>query len=382
MKGIPLPARLVSSCTDVRNDGLTMKKEWVGKVSVPSNWDIKDNSLEVLPSDFMLERTHREIHGCGPCVVAGRISDALRELSIEAEYDNEKAKAKCRTSDFVTFRIRLYAGGESGSPVIVELQKRTGQSMLYMQSCRAILGAAEGNKIADQPKRMGPPSLMKRPISDMQCLKGVFAAADTEVDVTFALAKAIELLRSSKRDANLLGMENLCHLTDALKSSAKIASHAAKCVVIGDKQFNVRDEIEALIQRSAETPEFNEAQKEGGMDYSEQIHHHALRLFSSSLDLTAQAGLLQGAIEGQSWFVGYLIPTLIDEVKDAVIRPTNSYIAACCLNSLLCSTVALERVMALDGLAILETANKIGQRHHELLENETGRCIKSLQRGL
>jgi hypothetical protein len=357
-----------------------MKKEWVGKV--PSNWDIKDNSLEVLPSDFMLERTHREIHGCGPCIVASRISDALRELSIEAEYDNEKAKAKCRTPDFVTFRIRLYAGGESGSPVIVELQKRTGQSVSYMQSCRAILGAAEGIIIADQPKRMGSTSLTKRPISDMKCLKGVFAAADTEKDSAFALAKAIELLRSAKRDANLLGMQSLCHLTDALKSSSKTAAHAAKCVVIGDKEFNVRDEIEALIQRSAETPEFKECQNEGGMDYSELIHHHALRLFSSSLELTAQAGVLEDAIEGQSWFVGYLIPTLIDEVKDALIRPTNSYIAACCLNSLLCSTVAVERVLALDGLAILESANKVGQRNHALLENETGRCIKTIRQGL
>ena len=381
-KGNFRPSGFVAAKEDIRMDGLTMAKEWIGKVAVTSNWDIKDDGLKTVPLDFLLERTHKEIHGCGACEVACRISDALRDLSIEAEFDDERAKAKCCTRDFVSFRIRLFASGEGGTPVIVEVQKRSGQTMSFMQSCRAILSAAEGLKVAEQPQKKGPPSTFKLPIGEMQCLKGVPPVVITNEDVRSYLEKSIELMRSDKRDANLLGIENLCLLTDPLKTALSTASRVSFYVVIGDDKCNIRDEIEVLSQRSAETSAFMQSPMEEGVDYFQQIHHHILRLFSNALLLTAQSGLLHDAVQSQSWFRGHLVPTLLDEIKNAALCPNNSHVAAKCLHSLMCSDVACDEVLALDGLVTLRSARVFGHRRHEQLATESDRCVKALERRL
>lgn len=363
-------------------DGLTMEKEWIGKVAVISNWDIKDDGLKMVPLDFPLERTHKEIYGCGAGEVAGRISDALRDLSIEAEFDDERAKAKCCTRDFVSFKIRMFASGEGGTPVIVEVQKRSGQTMSFMQNCRAILAAAEGQKVAEQPRKKGPPVSFKLPIREMQCLKGVPPVEITNDEVRTYVEKSIVLIRSDKRDANLLGIENLCFLTDPRKTALATASRASFYVVIGDEMCNVRDEIEALSQRSIETSAFMQSPTEEGVDYFQQIHHHILRLFSNALSLTAQSGFLHEAVQSQSWFRGYLVPTLLDEIKNASQCPNNSHVAVNCLYSLMCSDVACDEVLALDGLVTLRSARVFGHQRHEQLARECDLCVKALERRL
>ena len=100
----------------------TVTQEWTSQ-----QWDVKGHDLEMVPVDFPLERTHREIR-CDASEVAKRISSSLQRLSIDAEYDNEKAKAKCKTMECVKFRIRLYASGENGQPVVVEVQRRSGST--------------------------------------------------------------------------------------------------------------------------------------------------------------------------------------------------------------------------------------------------------------
>jgi len=377
-KGMTRPSGPFSTNAEDRSDGLVMKKEWMGHLEVPSNWHINDNDLQMVPLDFPLERTHREIHGSGACEIAGRISDAMRELSIEAEYD--KAKAKCRTSDFVSFRIRLYAGGLGVSPVIVEVQKRSGQTMSFMRSCRAILGAAEGKQVSMQAKKAPSPFLLQ-PVGDLLCLKGVLPVQNSVENLSLGLDKVIALLRSNKRDSNLLGMENLCLLTNQFKTAPETASRAAICFIIGDNKFNLRDEVEALLQRNTETVELNDSPINGEVDYSEQIHHHALRLFSNCLELTAHADLLRGAIREQPWINRSLIPTLLDEIKEADHSPSNSHIAVLCLNSLICCSLALQRVLELNGLETLRTAKIVGKRCHKLLEIESERCIQILESG-
>ena len=51
--------------------------------------------------DFHLERTRREINKVSVNEVVERITNALRLLSIEAEFDGENAKAKCKTSTWL-----------------------------------------------------------------------------------------------------------------------------------------------------------------------------------------------------------------------------------------------------------------------------------------
>jgi len=112
------------------------------------NWLVGDDSLGRVPIDYPLERTSRIIAEPAS-VIANRISNCLCLRSIEADFDNKRAIAKCNTLDHVCFRVRLFAPRkeEDGPGTIVEIQKRRGDTISFLRDCRAILNAAEGGGV-------------------------------------------------------------------------------------------------------------------------------------------------------------------------------------------------------------------------------------------
>lgn len=357
--------------------GLSVKQEWKGEVALPTCWQVKTEALKM--ASFPLERTHREIPGAEAEEVCSRISEALRVLSIEAEYDDQKAKAKCRTGDYACFRIRLYAGSEEGQPVIVELQRRSGSGMSFMQSCRAILCAAEGKMITPETSKKMPP-FMKSPVCNMKCLQGLKPTeVDREAEVANAFNKVVELLNKDQHDSSVLAMEHLCILTDPLKTFPETAVKAAKIIVVSDNdKYNIREDMTALLERDAVPADFDHV--DIGQNHADRLRHLALLVFSNALALIAKDGSLERAIQKEQWFDEFLIPTLMDQVQSARTSPNNASIATCCLNSLMsCSTVARGLVHEYDGLQIIAQAHEHGAQCHELLANETSRCMKALE---
>ena len=354
----------------VKSQCLSVKEEW------NSCWRVRTESLEM--PEFPLERTHREIPGVDAEEVSSRISEALRLLSIEAEYDDIKAKAKCRTNDYACFRIRLYAGSEEGQPVIVECQRRSGSSMSFTQSCRAILCAAEGRALASEATKKKVPPFMKCPVSNMRCLQGLKTEeVDRGAELACALNKVMELLRKDKHDLSVIAMENLCALTDPLKTFPDTALKASRVIFVSDDKFNIREEMTALLERDGVSPDFDHV--DIGPDHPARLRHLALLVFSNALTLTAKDGSLERAIQQEQWFDEFLIPTLMDQVSSAKTCPNNASIATCCLNSLMsCSSIARGLVREYDGLQIIGQAHEHGVHCHELLANETRRCMKAL----
>ena len=357
--------------------GLSVKEEWKGKIAIPACWVVKTQSLEMLPP-FPLEHTHREIFGVEAEEVSSRISEALRVLSIEAEYNEEKAKAKCRTSDYACFRIRLYAGSEEGQPVVVELQRRSGPGISFMQSCRAILSAAEGQLPTTQGTPKKVPPFTKCPIGSMKCLQGVMPDVNREAELASALDKVVELLRKDHLDASALAMESLLHLTDPIDTCPESAMRASKTVVLSDEEYNLREEMTTLLERDGVALDFDHVNAVG-QDSADRLRHLALLVFSNALKLTAKDGSLEVAVQGEKWFSEFLVPTLMDEVRSASTSPNNAYVACGCLNSLMsCSAVARGLVREYDGVQIIGEAHAYGKRRHELLATETERCMETL----
>jgi hypothetical protein len=374
--GISRPGPLSSSGELKRSVsvGLAVKKEWN-----ESNWSWKVCELEPVPVDFPLERTHREIYDADATEVAKRISNALRLLSVDAEYDGEKARAKCTTSDMLSFRIRLYAGGQGGLPVVVEVQRRNGSSSSFMRVCRQILGAAEGAQVTAEtvPPRKKMPPFMKGPVSAMQCLQSVAAKPDPDAETTIVLNKSMDLLRSKQKDSNLLGLENLCFLTDPLKTVPVVALGACKAIILRDNCSEIREEVGVMLQKDAFLPE--EFDDDTMKVFADKSRHLALVLLSNVLSLTSIDGCLASAVKSEKWFADFLIPSLLDEVKSVESSANNAYEAACGLTSLAtCSDVA-RRLME-DNAAIedLQAAYHYGLHNHELLANEAERSLIAL----
>jgi len=346
-----------------RSDSVTVKKEWTGELAV-QNWNVQPESLEMVPLDFPLERTHREITDTDVCIVAGRISSVLQKLSIDAEFDHEEAKCKCTSQDFVGFRIRLYAGGEGGQPVVVEVQRRTGSARSFMMSCRSILAAAEG-KVYERKLKMGMPSK----IGNMKCLQGIALPkmVDPEKEAMDALSNVVILLQDKRVDTNVLGLENLVCLTDPTKTSSKTASISAKSVVVGYGKFCLREEIYLVLERCAERTVTDE--DAGCMDYTERVRTLSLQAFSNALALLTPDSL--ESLE-KGWFQDMFIPMLISEVDNVNESPTRASIAICCINSLPKSAMRSVRVES------IRQAHAVGCERNELLATEAGRCLAKL----
>lgn len=348
-----------------------VEKEWSAMMS-PSLWNVKCEDLEMVPLDFPLERTNREIMGETASVVSSRISNALRCLSIEADFDDKKANAKCKSSDLVYFRIRLYSGGEDGQPVVVEVQRRCGSASSFMHSCRAILNSAEGKGIEEALGMKKVPPFMKKPIGQMKCLHTVVPNNENVDEAVIAeLDCVMEMLRSKQRESNVLGLENLCNITDPLKTVPLVAIRVSKCVVLGDEKFDVREEIRALTERDVFVSE------DGPSEHAEHLRHLSLAAFASALSTCSKDGCLTSAVKDQKWFADHLIPLLLDELKRAPLSAGIAYRAASCLYSLIeCSVEARIIVERSGGVDALEKAHEFGVGSHGLLANETLLCLK------
>lgn len=356
-----------------RSESFGITNEWNGS-GFPSTWQVNSKDLDLVPIDFPLERTHREIKE-DAAVVASRISEVLRLLSIETEFDDEKAKAKCTTSDCVNFRIRLYAGGEEGLPVVVELQRRSGSAGSFMRSCRVILNAAEGlaNESVQSQQKMPP--MMAKPVRNMKCLQKVIDDDKTVLENSrVALNGIIEMIRSNRQDLNILGLENLCCLTDPIRSSPLGSLQVAKDVIIGNDNYDIREELRMLTEHDSFVPEFD--LNEGLPDHSQHLRLLALKVFSNSMSLCSKDGCLASSVKEQSWFADCLIPTLIDEVKRTAVSSNNAYEASSCLSSLVASSERARQIVIDNGaVKVLESAYEFGCQFHELLKEEAKRCL-------
>lgn len=337
-----------------------------------SNWRVPNSALECVPEYFVLERTSRFVGGTCASIVSARISDCLRSRSIMAQFENDRAIAKCTTRDFVRFRINLYAGrGDFKHGVIVEVQRRSGSGISFMQDCRAVLDAAEGYYAG------GDPDLYETcPISELQCIKEM--KQDDEVrrnDFAQALKLAMDLLASEGEDSHLLGIDHLSVLTDVNKTNKEDAITAAKSIV-SERNRNAFETMSTLILNEHET----DAENDSGTDLSCKARNLVLLVFSNVFHLAKSDAHLQKLITNHAWFVDQLVPVIVEDLKNANISPHDASLAARSLSTLsVFSVEAKSKARDNGALMALSEACEFGHGNHEALAKVSEHCIMALQ---
>jgi len=349
--------------------GIIVRHEWK-----ECNWKI--STLNKVPLDFPLERTRREVEVPVTDVV-DRITKCLRLLSIEAEFDGENAKAKCKTGDMVSFRIRLFAGQpRTPEPIIVEIQRRSGSPHCFMRVCKKLLDAAEGIEIQPEsvPARKKMPScIMRTPVCEMKCLQNI-DKQDPRIEVNMGIKKSLEMLRSKEKDVNVLGLENLCFMTDPLKTRPDMAKISCRAMIFGEYCTEIRDKVGIMLQKDALLRE--EFEIHPCKELFDKCRHLAIVVLSNVLAMTSQDGCLDDAVQNQKWFTEFLIPSLLDEVKSFEVSSNNAYEAVCGLTSLAtCSDVARRVMKENSAVTDLRTANQFAVYNHDLLASETRRSL-------
>jgi hypothetical protein len=310
-------------------------------------WDLA--SAPTLPEFHPLERTAVFVPNSAPSMVARRISSVLRDRSIEAEYDDDKAKVKCITSEGVNFRIRLYRGrAQYGHGVIVEVQRRFGSSLVFHSDTQAILEAAQG-------KPTPPPPVM----TSMNNLPEVSDDEDEDDNDDYlepptadsSLAMINKMLSLPGFDSQFLGLHTLSSLVDPEKLTLATARGVSNKLLRADN--NVGQMVFSII-------------------VNRKTDEASMTLRNMSLNIIANSMRSCGKVP--EFLRQPLRPVLLEDLREAEKHPNTALLAAKVIEYFIRGdhdTTELNEVF--------EIAQKAGEAKHANLEHQAQKCIAAIR---
>ena len=388
-------------------------------------------SLRPVPAFYPLEKSTRLVEDQEASEIAARISECLRSLSVQAFYNNETATASLITSENVEMHLALWRAHAQleSQGILVELQRRKGDSIVFHRYSRSILDAAVGDiDVSNLPYDLQDALYSKR------AQRLLSAELDNEEkteheNAVIALEISHGLLMKDRMDARQLGLESLCLLTDPRKTGHVTAMLASHAVLLGstrgveilgvpaDEELmldegpfqEIREAILSLVQFSRiGEDEVDESDVVMSPD-SEQmtlLHNLALAVLANALDnienperfetepedskpssrgrlRTASSTDVANEFLQQTEDVTSrdVLKTLISELGKAQQKPHNAALSAKCLGSLCrASDEARRRAKELGAKNVVSTALDVGVRTHLKLEKEARAVVRVLER--
>lgn len=298
-------------------------------------WKLHD--VPMLPEYHPLEHTAVFVPRANPYDVSMRISNILRERSIEAFYDDGKAKVTCTTLEGVEFRVRLYRGrGRFSHGIIVEVQRRFGTSNVFHDDTMAVLEAAEGKTPCPPPPTSNLPL-----VSDSD--------DDFELDGTSPLKMVRKMLDHEGYDSFYLAFQMLQSLTDVAKMGTKTARAVATELLRVDSDVGSRVFTFVLDSK--------------GDEEIYKLRSTAIIILANSIQ--AVNGNIHEILQEQ------LAPVLLKELRNAERSPRNAAQAARILQYL-----PRQEQSLLEFYAALEFAMKIGEARLATLQHQAQRCLE------
>ena len=201
-----------------------------------SNWS--PTQLRPVPAFYPLERSSRFVEDELTTVV-DRVSEANRLLSVHAIYCNETATASLLTSENVEMHLSLWKTTGKQKGIVIEIQRRKGDSIAFHRYSRCILDAAAGEMdIQDHVEKSGEDIdvVYSKKVHRLLTLESPKDAGTETENAIIAVEIAHGLLMKDRMDARQLGLESLCLLTDPKKTGITTALIASRVVLLGTAQ--------------------------------------------------------------------------------------------------------------------------------------------------
>lgn len=308
----------------------------------PFVWKLRD--VPTLPELHPLERTAVFVEGSTPSEITERISNILRERSIEAEYENEKAKAKCTTPEGVECRVRLYRGrGKYSHGIIVEVQRRFGSSTNFQTHVSAILNAAEGLAPPPPPPALGHSADALPLVSDSE--------EDYSPPSGASSLKMVEkMFGHGGYDSQYLALQTLWSLTDLKKMEPATAKSVS--IELLSSSNAVGDKLYDLLCKKDEDEGF-------------KLRPTAFSVLANAVEATK--GNIDQAVHE------FLRPVLLKELGNAESNPRAAQMAARCFEFLYKGDHDQGEIAA-----ALEKAQAVGAARHAGLHQQAQRCLDKM----
>jgi len=167
-------------------------------------WNVPEE-LPAIPSDYALGYSHTIIDDASPQTVANRIVEGLAKHSIatsphESHENSLLAEATCG----LKFAVNLFQVGNGNSGVVVEVERRIGCSYGFHLCSNGVIKAAKGmcEPLTCKAGTLGVPKCIPPKVEEerRQCIQ-------------FDIEQALEMIRSERTDAQLLGLQSLERLS-------------------------------------------------------------------------------------------------------------------------------------------------------------------------
>eukprot|EP00545_Synedropsis_sp_CCMP1620_P002521 CAMPEP_0119008588 /NCGR_PEP_ID=MMETSP1176-20130426/3805_1 /TAXON_ID=265551 /ORGANISM="Synedropsis recta cf, Strain CCMP1620" /LENGTH=428 /DNA_ID=CAMNT_0006960949 /DNA_START=124 /DNA_END=1410 /DNA_ORIENTATION=+ len=339
--------------------------------SLSSNWKLTDAT--VLPEFHPLERTAIFVPNTSPSTVASRVATVLQERSIQADF-SEDCQAKCLTEDNVDFRVFLYRGKKQyGHGIIVEVQRRSGNSLHFYNDIQAILDAAEGKAVS------GGPPLKKKVKTTIPLVADDDDDNEDEVVSSSSLDFVAKMLSHTGHDAQYLALQTLSSLTDSNKMGKNTAGGVAKQLLtpgneVGTKVF---DMIVLDVSK-----QHQKQSKNGGEDDTDADDDDAstgIRLMAMTVLCNVVTAVKDGNVISDN-MRALLRPVMLMELQKSETTPQMAYMTSKCLAPLLLSSY--NGAMAKDNelYAALRGAIEVGKEKHAGLAEQAEACLQAMER--
>jgi len=400
-----------------------------------SHWS--PTQLRPVPAFYPLEKSSRLIQDESATDVALRLTECLRTLSIQALYDNKAATASLFTAENVEMHLSLWLKAATPSNatcgVVVELQRRKGDSIAFHRYSRSILDAAVGDLDLDtMPNDVWDDAVYSKKVQRLLSMELDNQHNQEHENAIIAIEIAHGLLMKDRMDARQLGLESLCLLTDPKKTgyiTAVLTSHVVllgttlgvripgvddegdSAIVMDEGPFQeIREAILSLVQFSRigddDETDVDDIVTMPDSDHMMLLHNLALAVLANALEVienperfddepeqthdskprarlrTASSSDVTNEFlqQTEDFSKKEILSTLIAELGKAHTKPHNAALSAKCLGSMCrASDEAKERAKELGAKTVVSTALDVGARTHLKLETECKKVSKVLQ---
>mmetsp|Transcript_20681 Transcript_20681/g.25399 ORF Transcript_20681/g.25399 Transcript_20681/m.25399 type:complete len:688 (-) Transcript_20681:110-2173(-) len=231
-------------CTDGGDEDLLNQPPSDDAIFARSNWNVSDTCLETISlfQPPLIPHLSTFVGDSSPSVVSARISDLFRRANVLAIYDDVRAVAEAKTPDNLQFTVELYRASSAihSHGIIVTIHQinndHSDPVRFHSIYAKSILMAARGDhcSITKQPNNLTSTSYPKRKRSLLCKVVDIGSTSNTAVErrlleaAVVALERVRGLLCKDRIDAQILGMECLCLLTEP--------SHYSRKFVQGNEQ--------------------------------------------------------------------------------------------------------------------------------------------------
>lgn len=431
----PVGAEVAAMNVIDKNEYASSNPQAAGNVKsnkTTANWT--PTELRTVPAFYPLEKSSRLVEDDTAGAIAARLSECLRHMSVQAVYDNDTA---CLwTAENVEMHLSLWKTPPTSPQqgIVVELQRRAGDSIAFHRYSRTILDAAMGLLDIDELE-MDDDIVYSKRVQRLLMME-LKNSADKEEHETAVQAIEIAhgLLMKDRMDARVLGLESLCLLTDPRKTGYITSMLTSHVVLLGSTQGveipgvqpdgyvdegpfqEIRSGILNLVQfkRIGEDEDLTD---EDNVDITDKehmtlLHNLALAVLANALDCiehpdrhdidiistassstedakprarvrTASSTEVANEFMQQTEELSKkeILSTLISELGKAADKPHNAVLSAKCIGSLCrASDEAKKRAKELGAKQVVSTALEVGVRTHLKLETECEKVVTVLER--